>query len=400
MRLLNGSVRRGHLHVVLVGLEFGAEFAPIYQVHPDVATVGLCDISPSRLASVGDRFGIERRYASLAEVLADSTVDAVHLVTPVTDHAAHTLAVLEAGRHCACTIPMAMAYEDLRKIIDVREAVDRVYMMMETAVYTREFLYVQELVRRGDLGRIAFARGAHLQDMEGWPAYWAGFPPLAHITHALSPVLALLGTRATKVHCFGSGALPAHMRAQYGNPYPVETAIFQLEGSDVAVEVTRSMFQMARAYTEAFAIYGDRLGFEWPQLEEEQPLLFEMAPAATRRGRAITAQRLQVPDRADLLPAEIARFTQRGVYGEGEHLSFIQGGGHGGSHPHLVHEFVRSIVEERTPAINDITAANWTAAGIAAHESAMRGGEGVQIPTFDKQRRTPERTGDAVNPSI
>ncbi|WP_330620836.1 hypothetical protein [Blautia pseudococcoides] len=32
------------------------------------------------------------------------------------------------------------------------------------------------------------------------------------------------------------------------------------------------------------------------------------------------------------------------------HLSFKQGGGHGGSHPHLVHEFIRSIIEERKPA--------------------------------------------------
>ena len=77
-----------------------------------------------------------------------------------------------------------------------------------------------------------------------------------------------------------------------------------------------------------------------------------MTPAAASwgRGNEITVERVTVPDRQNLLPQEIARFTQRGVYDETQsHLSFLQGGGHGGSHPHMVHEFVSSIVEERQP---------------------------------------------------
>ena len=60
--------------------------------------------------------------------------------------------------------------------------------------------------------------------------------------------------------------------------------------------------------------------------------------------------------------------------------SFIQGGGHGGSHPHLVHEFVRAIVEKREATVGAATAANWTMTGVCAHESAMRGGERIAIP--------------------
>ena len=60
-----------------------------------------------------------------------------------------------------------------------------------------------------------------------------------------------------------------------------------------------------------------------------------------------------------------------------------QGGGHGGSHPHLVHEFIRSILEERKPAIDDIMGAYWTGTGICAHESAMKDGEVITIPRFE-----------------
>jgi hypothetical protein len=65
------------------------------------------------------------------------------------------------------------------------------------------------------------------------------------------------------------------------------------------------------------------------------------------------------------------------------HLSVLQGGAHHGSHPHLVHEFVRSIIEERKPNIDAVTAANWTAAGICAHESALKGGAEIIIPQFN-----------------
>jgi hypothetical protein len=220
--------------------------------------------------------------------------------------------------------------------------------------------------------------------MENWPDYWLGLPPMHYATHAIAPVLRLAGTRAARVHCFGSGQMRDELHAQYGNPFPAETAIFQLENSEVAAEVTRTLFHTARAYTESFNVYAEKVTFEWQQLEDEDPVLFRMEPLQPERGRPTTATRVKVPDRQDLLPMQIARFTRRGVYDESNpHLSFLQGGGHGGSHPHLVHEFVSSIVEGRPSAIDAVRAADWTAAGVCAHESAMRGGDLVVIPRFD-----------------
>jgi predicted dehydrogenase len=376
--------RKGELTVALVGLQFGAEFAPIYQSHPNVREVVICDQDAEQLEVVGARFGIERRMSSLEEVLATPDIDAVHLVTPVTLHGAQSIQVLEAGKHCACTIPAALTFNDLKRIVELEASSGLRYMMMETAVYTREFLFVKELYERGDFGDLSFARGAHLQDMEGWPNYWQGFPPLSHITHAIGPVLALTKAPASTVHCFGSGRLSSEMESNYGNPFPVEMAIFRIEEVGIAVEVTRSMFRTARPYTESFAVYGDKLGFEWPQIEEEKALLFEMQDPEGKRGRNIDVRRFDAPDRADLLPEAIQAFTQEFVYEGGDHLSFVQGGGHGGSHPHLVHEFVSAIVENRPSSIDAATAANWTAAGLAAHESAMKGGVGIAIPRFDR----------------
>src|SRR5687767_1808247 len=146
------QARSKHLRIAVVGLHFGAEFVPIYQQHPDVERVAVCDLNEAVLARVADRFGVEDRYTRLDDLLADERYDAVHLLTPVPLHVEQTLAVLRAGKHCACAVPMATSLEDLRRIIAAQQASGKHYMMMETGAYTREFLFVQELHARGELG--------------------------------------------------------------------------------------------------------------------------------------------------------------------------------------------------------------------------------------------------------
>ena len=368
--------------VAVVGLGFGGAFPPIYLDHPDVGNVAVCEKDDRRLQAITERYEFADVFRDFEDVLA-SDYDAVHLVSGIPDHARHTLAVLKAGKHCACTVPMATSIADLRAIVLAQRQSGRNYMMMETAVYTRPFLFARELKRQGRFGRLQFLRGAHYQDMECWPSYWAGLPPMWYATHAVAPLLAIAETRAVRVHCFGSGTLRPELHQQYGNPYPIETAIFQLEAPGLAAEVTRSLFHCARPYMESFVVYGENACYEW-QMENEDPLLFEATPVAAGQVREITAARPRPPDRRDLLPGEVARHTTRfKATARHTHLSFEQGGGHHGSHPHMVHEFARSIVEGRKPWIDAVTAARWTAAGICAHESAARNGTAVEVPGFD-----------------
>ena len=372
------------LRIAVVGLGFGAEFVPIYLDHPDVASVAICDLNEERLRRTGERYGIQRRFRDAEEVIRSDEFDAVHLVSGIPDHAAQAVAVLGSGKHCACTVPMATSLADLRAIIQAQEQSGKNYMMMETAVYTRQFLYAQELRAQGAFGRLQFLRGAHYQDMEHWPSYWAGLPPMWYATHAISPLLAIADTRAVKVHCFGSGEMRAELRQPYGNPYPVETAIFQLAAPGLSAEVTRTLFHCARPYMESFVICGENACYEW-QMEDEDPRLFSMSPVVPGQVRSLNIEQPAPPDRADRLPPAVGKYTRRFVYNDVQrHLSFDQGGGHHGSHPHLVHEFVRSIIEQRPPAVDAVRAAHWTAAGICAHESAMNGGRAVSIPGFGK----------------
>ena len=86
-----------------------------------------------------------------------------------------------------------------------------------------------------------------------------------------------------------------------------------------------------------------------------------------------------MPDFAHLLPEPIRTFTQPAEIHDAEHLSFIQGGGHGGSHPHLVNEFVTALVEEPRPvAERGALAPTGPASASAPTSRPTKGGEIVQ----------------------
>jgi predicted dehydrogenase len=360
--------------VAVVGLGFGAEFVPLYQKHPDAECYAICQRDKKKLDAVGDMFKVERRFTSFEDLLKIKEIDAIHVVTPIAAHAPMSIAALQAGKHAACTVPMATTVKECLALAEARRKAKKVYMMMETAVYTREFLFVKEMMDKGEIGKIQFLRGSHQQNMSlpGWPDYWYGFPPMHYATHAVSPLLALAGVEAESVVCFGSGTIREEYSKKYGSPFAIETALMKLRGSDLACEFTRSLFDTIRQYRESFDVYGTKQSFEWEQLAGEKPVVYSGFE---------DARRVEVPDYGSRLPEGIARYTVHGVYDEQhEHTSFIQGSGHGGSHPHLAHEFIRAIVEGRESAVDARRAANWTMAGICAHESAMKGGKRMEIP--------------------
>lgn len=374
------------LTVAIAGLGFGADFLPIYLSHPDVATVVLIEADTARLASVGDRYGIPDadRFADLTQALVRDDIDAVHILTPVRFHTDHVIAVLAAGKHCACAVPMAMSLEDIDRILDAQRVSGRNYMMMETMVYGREYLYAQDLLRDGVIGEITYYEGFHLQNLDGFPEYWMGYPPMAYVTHALSPVLGLTGSRVRTVRALGSGRLADHQLGSYANPFPTETGLFELDGTDAVAQVTVSFFQLARSYREGFSVYGDRVGLEWPAVEGEPLHEFELAEIPDGgRGRHVTERLVAAPDTGDRLPAEISHFTRPTTFPPAAGTPGIAvGAGHSGSHPHLVHEFVSSIVEGRRPAVDAVRAAEFTAPGICAHRSALAGGDAVTVPDY------------------
>ncbi|WP_184208305.1 Gfo/Idh/MocA family protein [Prosthecobacter dejongeii] len=367
------------LNIAVVGLGFGAEFIPIWQRHPNTVCYAICQRDPKKLQSIGDAFGVDVRYTDYREMLKDPAIDAVHINSPIPDHGWMSIEALKAGKHVACTVPMATSIEDCKTICDLVKKTGLSYMMMETVVYAREFLFMKEQYEKGKLGKLQFLQSSHQQDMDGWPNYWPGLPPMWYATHCVGPVAALAGTPAEYVSCFGSGTIRPELIKEYGSPFAVETAHVKFKDSDLSARVIRSLFDTARQYRESIDVYGDKASIEWPLVEHE-PLVMHTAKLPEHK----IPKLVKAPDYAKRLPKSIRDFTTKGVYdlGKKTHLSFVQGSGHGGSHPHLAHEFATALTEGRPPFPNAKQSANWTCVGLCAHESALAGGKIVKLPAF------------------
>jgi predicted dehydrogenase len=366
----NQQVRGG-----MIGLGFGAEFLPIYQMHPNTTVAGICRRNEEELNKVGDALGIEKRYTQYEKVLADPDIDFVHINSPIPDHAWMSIEALKAGKHVMCTVPMATTIKECEQICDLVAQTGLKYMMAETVVYSREFLFIKEMYDQGELGKIQYMKASHPQDMDGWPEYWERMIPMHYATHVVSPVLGLVNGRAEYVSCFGSGAVRDDIREKSGNSFAVESCHIKIADSDISSQIWRFLYDTARQYRESFDVYGTKKSFEWTLVEGEEHVLH-----TAKKPEPEIPSRVAVPDYAHLLPEEIRAFTQ--TIEDADHLSFVQGGGHGGSHPHLVNEFVRALIDDRDPWPNAVTSANWTCVGICAHESATKGGEIIRLPAF------------------
>src|SRR5262245_21677047 len=363
------------VNVAMVGLGFGAEFIPIYQAHPQAEMYAICQRNSEHLKKIGDQFKIATRYSDYKDVLKDPKVDFVHINSPIPDHAWMSMEALKAGKHVMCTVPMATTIEECQQICELVKKTGLKYMMAETVVYSREFLFLKQLYEKGELGKIQHLAASHPQDMDGWPSYWEKMIPMHYATHVVSPCLGLLNGRAEYVSCFGSGTVRDDIAKKSGNKFAVESCHIKIKDRDVSAHIWRFLYDVARQYRESVDVYGTKKSFEWTLVEGKPHVLH----TAKKPEHEIPSE-VEVPDFAHRLPEPIRKFT-RSIQ-DADHLSFIQGGGHGGSHPHLVNEFLSALTGGRDPWPNATLSANWTCVGILAHQSALKGGEAVRLPEF------------------
>ena len=302
------------VNVAMVGLGFGAEFLPIYQAHPNAHVAAICRRNEVELNKVGDALGIEKRYTEFEDVLADPSVDFVHINSPIGDHAWMSMEALQAGKHVMCTVPMATTIEECDQNCNHVAETGLKYMMAETVVYSREYLYITDLYDRGELGKIQYMKASHPQDMDGWPSYWEEMIPMHYATHVVSPILGLIDGKAEYVSCFGSGTVRDDIREKSGSPFAVESCHIKIADSDVSAQIWRFLYDTARQYRESFDVYGTKKSFEWTLVEGDEHVLH-----TAKKAEHDIPERVSVPDFAHLLPVEIQKFTQ--TIEDADHLS-------------------------------------------------------------------------------
>ena len=210
------------IRVAIIGLGFGAEFIPIYQKYPGAEVHAICRRSRKDLDECGDRWKSRRPATTRVRgsLSTTPTIDAVHINSPIQDHARQSIAALEAGKHVACTVPMATTIEECGQIVAAQRKSGKVYMMMETVVYSREYLFVKNLYDKGRTRPDSVPSRARIS--KTWPVGRATGRvclPMYYATHCVSPCLALLGKHAEHVVCHGSGRIDEALIPKYNSPY-------------------------------------------------------------------------------------------------------------------------------------------------------------------------------------
>jgi predicted dehydrogenase len=151
------------VRVAVVGLGYwGPNLARNLAAIPGCELVWLCDASEQARERVAPAFPDARLTGDLEGVLADETLDAVVLATPVPSHAELAVAVLEAGKHCFVEKPLATSAADAERAVRAGLQAGRVLMVGHLLEYHPAVVRLKELIDAQELGSLFYVYGNRL----------------------------------------------------------------------------------------------------------------------------------------------------------------------------------------------------------------------------------------------
>ncbi len=399
------------IKVGIVGLgQFSPQFIELYQAHPGVSDVYVCDVIEERVERVMRDFGTSRGFSSF-EALLDSDVDAVAIFTQRWLHGPMTIAALEKGKHVYSAVPMGVSVEEIEQILALVSSTGLTYMTGETSYYYPAVVFCRDVWRKGEFGHFVFGEGEYIHDMShgfydafkySGGADWkttASVPPMHYPTHSIANVLAVTESYATSVSCIGfvdledDGVFDADV-SLWGNTFSNQSALFATaDGGSMRINEFRRIGVPNERPEVRMSLFGTRGSFEqqtgsavWQDLDGFRSVFDQITTTSGAPGRAdrLNDGLMQAGVSEDLIGSFRSGFApvhdlERSVLPpefEGLH------NGHEGSHQFLVNDYVMACTTGQIPVLNAWTAARYTVPGLVAHESALAGGARLDIPDF------------------
>lgn len=121
---------------------------------PNARFVGAYDLDSGKSNAIAARFG-GRVFDSLPQLFSSPEVDAIHVLTPVEHHVAHTLASLEAGKHVLLEKPVAETRQEIAQLKEAATKAGRICMPGHNYIYAPSIRRAKRLIESGKLGKIA-----------------------------------------------------------------------------------------------------------------------------------------------------------------------------------------------------------------------------------------------------
>jgi predicted dehydrogenase len=364
------------VRIGIVGGRFGLTFQ--FQDHPDCIVEAVSDLRPERLAALAKTYRCSKTYPSLAELLRDPKIEAVCLFTDAPLHVEQASLALQHGKHVLSAVPAAWATLD--QCHALKDAVTRSglsYMMAETSWYRQSTISARQLYRQGKFGEIYYSESEYHHDgleslyFENGVRTWRyGVAPMHYPTHCTAFLTSITGERFTEVSCHGWGDdSPILKDNAYGNPYWNQTALLRTDkGHSHRLSV---WWKGAHKEVERAQWFGTKMSLATAGWNPATAVYHRDTLGKDDAGFAHRSHRVEAfPTKqwwqTDLLPEPLRKNS-----------------GHDGSHAFLTHEFIDALSHRREPLINLRESLAMTAPGIVAHQSALKGGELLKIPSFD-----------------
>jgi len=114
----------------------------------------LCDLSPKAHERFGPRYPRAQLTADYDEMLADPTLDAVVVATPVPTHYALAKRALQAGKHVLVEKPPALHASEAEELCELAEERGLVLMPGHLLLYHPGVRKLKELIGSGELGEV------------------------------------------------------------------------------------------------------------------------------------------------------------------------------------------------------------------------------------------------------
>jgi predicted dehydrogenase len=396
------------IKVGMVGVgSFAQCFIPLFKAHPLVDEVILCDLDAEKLKSNCEKYEISKSCPSL-DALCDTDVDAAVIITQHWMHAPQAVRALKAGKHVYSAVPTGVSVEEIAELVQTVKETGKIYMLGETSYYYPAVIYCRQRFARGDFGHIVYSEGEYYHDWDHGlyaVAKWrggerwrelAGGPPMHYPTHSTSQMISITGAHMTHVSCQGwvdradDGIYRADVN-QWNNTFSNESALFKM--SDGSISRINEFRRIGHPGTVRMTLFGTEAGFEsnvagsmWvtknrKECERLDDLLACKGMPSRPKGTPATGMDLVTADDGTHLEASSVHPVERLPR---EFLGLPNG--HAGSHQFLVDDFVKACATGQTPPNNVWQAARYALPGIIAHQSAMRGGDLLEIPDFGDAR--------------
>jgi len=125
---------------------------------------GVLGSSARRGAERAAAMGVAQAYDTLDALLADDSVDVVHVTTPNHAHYSQVKAILAAGKHVVCEKPLAMTAAESSEMCDLAQRSGKVCAVCYNIRFYPLNQQARGMVAAGDLGAVRFVSGSYHQD--------------------------------------------------------------------------------------------------------------------------------------------------------------------------------------------------------------------------------------------